>query len=180
MEEMNIKKSNILKTLAVPLMLLAVVLVAAFSHMGSNSQDLPPADGSIFDLIATDDFDFDELFLYNLPVMLHFSASDWCSSCRVMKATLIDLHDELRGNAIVKYIDIDEFMDFAMDFPITVVPTQFLWNSDGTPFYADDGFPIHLLNYSLRATGEHVLTAHEGVLNAQQIIFILESMGMGL
>jgi len=171
-------KNNILKTLAVPLMMLAVILVVAFSSQRAAHQDLPAADGSVFDLMVTEDFDFDELFLYNMPVMLHFGASAWCSACRVMKATLIDLHEELRGRAIIKYIDIDEFRDFAVEFPISVVPTQFLWSADGTPFYAGESFIVNLLSYSLRTTGEHVLTAHEGVLNAQQIIYILESMGM--
>lgn len=178
MEE-DVKKTNIFKKGAVPLMLVAVMLVVAFSVQGANNRDAFRTDGSVFDLVATENFDLDELFYHDLPVILTFGAA-WCNPCQELKAALERVNEDIRGRAIMKYLDVEEFYDLVSEFPIHVVPTIFFYNGDGSPFSPENDFPIVFQNYSLRSTGEHALTAHEGYLSAETILLILESMGIDL
>lgn len=106
-----------------------------------------------FNLNATS-LELEKLKSYGLPILIDFG-SEGCMPCRQMKPTLIELNEELRGKAIIKYIDVWEYPEAAEGFDFSLIPTQFFINKDGK-----------------------VYKQHTGILGKEEIINILKEMGM--
>lgn len=126
---------------------------------------------------ATEEFDFEELKTHKLPIIIDFG-SETCPPCRQMAPTLKKVHKDMQGKAIIKYVDVDKFAEIASEYPVKVVPTQFFFDKDGNPYMPEDSETSQMLIYTAKDTGDHVLTAHEGVLTEKQMLEILKEMGM--
>ena len=50
-----------------------------------------------------------------------------------MAPILVALHDELRGKAIIRFVDVWKYRDLAEDIPLQVIPTQIFFDADGKP-----------------------------------------------
>lgn len=66
----------------------------------------------------------------------------------------------------------------ANNVPVQVIPTQVLFNADGTPFVPSEELQqeIEFVMYSDRKSGEHVFTVHQGGLTEEQFRKILKEM----
>lgn len=133
-----------------------------------------------FDLDATNSFALDKILAYGLPVIVDFGA-DSCDPCKEMAPVLLELNQELRGQAIVKFVDVWKNNAAAAGLPLEVIPTQFFFNADGTPYVPADeeaaarnGF----IMYEMKDTGEHVYTVHQGGLDKEALLAVLKEMGM--
>lgn len=104
--------------------------------------------------LSTPSFDIDTLTAYGLPILLDFGAQ-WCGPCQLMHPILEELNSELRGKAIVKYVDVDEYPEATKGFSFSLIPTQFFITKDG-----------------------EIYKTHTGVLENEDAIKILEGMGM--
>ena len=76
--------------------------------------------------------DLGALTSYGLPIIIDFGA-DTCIPCKEMAPVLKTLNAEMQGKAIIKFVDVWKNGNAADGFPIQVIPTQVLINSDGTP-----------------------------------------------
>ncbi len=128
-------------------------------------------------LHLTASFDLDYYRSLGIPVILDFGAS-WCAPCKAMAPVLKELHESLEGRAIIRYVDVDKYRDLTEGYPVRVVPTQFLFAADGSPFVPDPSSPFQINQYSRKDSGEHVLSSHEGGLDRAQMLALLEAMGM--
>ncbi len=90
-----------------------------------------------FDLDATAEFDLEKILSYGLPVIVDFGA-DSCIPCKEMAPVLAALNQELRGKAIVKFVDVWKNTTASQEVPLQVIPTQFFFNADGTPYVPAD------------------------------------------
>lgn len=138
-----------------------------------------PAETSEFDLDATINFDLDKILSYGLPVIIDFGA-DSCVPCKEMAPILVELNRELRGKAIIKFVDVWKNSKAATGLPLEVIPTQFFFNADGTPYIPTDeaSAKYGFIMYQMRDTGEHAFTAHQGGLDKETMLEILKEMGM--
>lgn len=168
-----------------------IVLVAAGIYLvknpiGATAENNPATTGSdqyqtaAFDLDATKDFKLDTILSHNLPVIIDFGA-DTCIPCKEMAPVLLALNKELRGKAVVKFVDVWKNSAAGQEVPLEVIPTQFFFNADGTPYVPADekaaaanGF----IMYTMKDTGKHVYTAHQGGLDKETILTVLKEMGM--
>ena len=121
--------------------------------------------------------DLDTLKAYGLPIIIDFG-SDSCIPCQKMAPVLETMNAEMQGKAIIKFVDVWKYKDAAADFPIKVIPTQVLINSDGTPYVPSDTIGIDFTMYSSKDTNEHIFTVHQGGLTENQMRAILEDMGV--
>lgn len=167
-----------------------IVVVAAGLYLlknpigGSAETTLNPAKGEYaaaeFDLDATIDFDLEKILSYGLPVMIDFGA-DTCIPCKEMAPVLVELNKDLRGQAIVKFVDVWKNNKASGNLPLEVIPTQFFFNADGSPYKpADEEAAIKngFILYEMRDSGEHVYTVHQGGLDQATILAVLKEMGM--
>lgn len=138
-----------------------------------------PARSALLDgpLNLTGPFDLAEYRAAGIPVIIDFGA-DSCIPCREMAPVLVALHDELKGKAIIRFVDVWKYRDLAEGIPLQVIPTQVFFDANGNPFTPSENLQIPMTRYSTRDTNEHVFTAHEGGINKEQLLSILYEMGM--
>lgn len=167
-----------------------IVLVAVGLYFLKNPIGTPadtaidPAKGEYaaaeFDLDATTSFALDKILTFGLPVIIDFGA-DSCDPCKEMAPVLLELNQELRGKAIVKFVDVWKNNAAAAGLPLEVIPTQFFFNADGTPYVPTDEEAAAMngfIMYETKDTGEHVYTVHQGGLDKEAILAVLKEMGM--
>ncbi len=127
-----------------------------------------------FELEATS-LDLDALKEYNLPTIIDFG-SDSCIPCKAMAPALKTMNSEMRGKAIIKFVNIRKHSEAADGFPIQVIPTQVFINADGTPYVPSDDIGISFDMYSSKDTGERTFTVHQGGLTENAMRTILADM----
>lgn len=125
--------------------------------------------------------DLDVLTEYGLPIIIDFGA-DYCAPCREMAPVLVTMNEEMQGKAIIKFVDIEKYSEIANDFPLSVIPTQFFFNADGTPYVPSDelveDLGIVFETYNYKDTGELAFTVHQGGLTEDDMRAILVDMGV--
>lgn len=181
-------KKNLLKII-VPLAIIVLVAAMWFIKNSGDTVEATPPQAEVtlpdelkdadFTLTATSEIDFSALAEYGLPVIADYG-SDSCIPCQEMAPVLKSMNEEMVGKAFVKFVDVWKYNDAANNVPVQVIPTQVLFNADGTPFVPSDELAaeIPFTMYSSRETDEHVFTVHQGGLSEEQMRSILKEMGV--
>ena len=130
-----------------------------------------------FPLHVTEGIDLDELKSYGLPIIIDFGA-DSCIPCKQMAPVLEKLNEELKGKAIVLFVDVWKYGELADDFPVQVIPTQILIDAEGKPYAPGEDASVEYLQYTYRATGELAFTVHQGGITEEQLREALVEMGV--
>lgn len=126
-------------------------------------------------------FDMDAFLEPGLPLMLDMGSAS-CGPCLQMKPDLEAFYEESYGKVSVRYADIWADPALSGGLPAYAVPVQYFFNSDGSPYVPSEeilssiGFSL----YSLKDSGEHVLTGHYGILSKEQMYAIFRDMGVEL
>lgn len=145
-----------------------------------NSDDLSNnlADAD-FSLRETEAIDFKALSAYGLPIIVDYGA-DTCIPCKQMAPVLEKANKEFYGKAFIKFINVWDYPKAADNVPVQLIPTQILFNADGTPFVPSKELAkkIQFNMYSDRKTGKHTFTIHQGGLTEEQMWEILKDMGV--
>ncbi len=123
--------------------------------------------------------DLDNLKSYGLPMIIDFGA-DECVPCVEMAPVLVSVNQEMMEKAIIKFVDVWKSPEAATGFPVQVIPTQVIYNADGTPYVPSDAVAGQIVfsMYAHRETEEHLFTTHQGGLTEEQMLLILEDMGV--
>lgn len=130
--------------------------------------------------LHTEKIDLEVLSAYKLPMILDFGSDD-CIPCKEMAPVLKTLNAEMKGKVIIRFVDVWKYTHGADGFPIQVIPTQVLINADGTPYVPSEGIQssgIRFTMYTLKDSGEHVFTVHQGGLTESQMRLIIKDMGV--
>ncbi len=112
-----------------------------------------------------------------LPVILAFGAESSADSQK-QHAALEALQAEVRGKAVLKYVDIGAHPDAAKGYTVTVMPTLFFYDKDGKPYAPADPEALDMILYYKEDTKTHQHTAHEGFLGKDALRTVLTEMGM--
>lgn len=169
-------KHNQITKIIIPIFIIIAIL-GIWIIKNKNKPPIAISENPDFSLNATEEFDVEKLKYYNLPIILDFGA-DYCPPCREMAPILVKLNQDLQEKAIIKYIDIEEFPELAKDYPISVIPTQMFFDMEGKPYSPSDPKALDMIIYTLKDTGEHIFTAHEGILTEEVALVVLKEMGM--
>jgi thioredoxin 1 len=167
---------KLLLRILIPILIIAIAAGIYFYKNPISGDDT----STDFGLDATEDFNLDKILSHDLPVIIDFG-SDSCIPCQEMAPVLAELNKELRGKAVVKFVDVWKNQEAAQNLPLEVIPTQFFFMADGSPYVpadpeaaAQQGF----IMYTMKTTGEHVYTVHQGGLDKETIMAVLKEMGM--
>ena len=152
-------------------------VVAQESTLEETSADLPAIKEPDFELHVTEELDLEQLKSYGLPVMIDFGA-DSCIPCKEMAPVLEKLNEELKGKAIIKFVDVWKYQHLAQGYPMRVIPTQVFFDKDGNPYMPADVEASAMNLYSSKDTNEHVFTTHEGGMTEDMILAVLKEMGL--
>ncbi len=169
------------RDLAIKIIIPALILciVAGIWTVRNSQKNISSVDegNPDFALHVTEEIDLEKLKSYSIPIIIDFGA-DSCIPCKEMAPVLKELNEELRGKAIVKFVDVWKYQSLAEGYPIRFIPTQFFYDADGNPYNPKDPDALALELYAMRDTGEHVFTVHEGGMTKEQIMAVLKEMGM--
>ncbi len=188
----SIKKQGLSKniTLRIIIPVLIVVAISAIWYF-KNAEKKPAVANDVvsssitsstntnpdFSLLVTEKLDLEKLKSYGLPIIIDFGA-DSCIPCKEMAPVLKELNQELQGKAIVKFVDVWKYQSFAEGYPISLIPTQVLFDAEGKPYTPKDADAMELKMYSLKDTKEHVFTTHEGGITKEDLLAMLKEMGL--
>lgn len=123
-------------------------------------------------------FDQEEFFSHGLPLLLDFGAAS-CGPCQMMKPDLVEFYEEAYGKVTVRYADVWEDASRTGGLPAMVVPTQYFFYSDGSPYRPSEEVAgkIYFYQYIYKDSGELALTSHQGILSKEEMYMIFEDMG---
>ena len=170
------KKSIIILIIVMVLVLGVWLLKTTQNNKEEQSQDTAQTTNPDFKLSITTSLDIEKLKTYNLPIIIDFGA-DYCMPCREMHPTLKKLNEELKEKAIIRYVDIVRYPQVANNYPVELIPTQILYNSDGTP-YAPENAESNGYQFIKNDDGEHIYTMHVGIFTETELRYILKEMGL--
>ena len=71
---------------------------------------------------------FNELIQSQKPVLIDFYA-EWCTPCKMMKPTLLDVAERMGGETKIVTVDIDKEKKLAERFRIQSVPTLIIFKN---------------------------------------------------
>ena len=120
-----------------------------------------------------------ELTEYELPIIIDFGANE-CIPCKKMAPVLESIYEEMKGKAIIQFVDTWKYPIAAREFPIQIIPTQLFINADGTAYIPSDEIKEELqfnIQYDYN-TKEALNTLHIGALTEEQMKMILVDMGV--
>ena len=133
MDEKNkVKFSKNASKILIPL-LIVVAIGGIWFFKNSNKTPIVKEDNPAFALHVTDRLDLKKLKSYGLPIIIDFGA-DSCIPCREMAPVLKQLNEELRGKAIIVFVDVWKYKSLANGYPISVIPTQVFYDKVGNPY----------------------------------------------
>jgi thioredoxin 1 len=170
------KKNTTIKII-VPALLVFIVFGIWVAKNSKTNNTPAVSESSDFALHVTKDINLNKLISYGLPIIIDFGA-DSCIPCKEMAPILKELNEELRGKAIVKFVDVWKYQSLSEGYPISVIPTQIFIDANGKPYNPKDAAGKQMKLYSLKNTKEHVFTAHEGGMTKDQLLSTLKEMGL--
>ncbi|MCI8519233.1 MAG: thioredoxin [Clostridia bacterium] len=170
-------KKSIIIIVIIAVLILGVWLIKTFQkeeiNMAENTNTEVNED---FKLKINKDIDLEKLKSYNLPIIIDFGA-DYCMPCRQMAPALREINEEMQEKAIVRYVDVERYPKIAEKYKIELIPTQILFNSDGTPF-APENAEERGLEFVKNENGDIIYTVHIGALTKAQMKAMLKEMGL--
>ena len=172
-------KKSIEVKIIIPVLIVFIGVGIWFVKNFHKQNDSLVSDNPDFALHVTETIDLEKLKSYGIPIIIDFGA-DSCIPCKEMAPVLKELNEELQGKAIIKFVDVWKYQALAEGYPISVIPTQFFIDANGKPYNPKDSESMQMTLYSLKDTGEHVFTAHEGGMSKDRILELLKEMGVEL
>lgn len=175
MDNIFINKNRKWAKIIVPLIFIFIIAGIWLIKDSKKSNILISSDNPDFALHVEEDFDLEKLKSYGLPIIIDFGA-DYCQPCKEMAPILEEVNQEMLGKAIIKFVDVQKFYSITEEYPISVIPTQVFYNDKGNPFVPKDPGAYNMKAYSMKDTGEHIFTVHEGGLTKKQLLEIITEM----
>lgn len=130
--------------------------------------------------MTQEEFDIEKWLEPGLPLLIDFG-SKTCGPCQKMKPDLTAFHEEMKGKMTVVYLDVWEDPARTGGLPANVVPTQYFFNPDGTPYMPTEDIQMKyygFMQYTVKGSDEIVLTSHQGVLFLDGLREIAAEMGV--
>lgn len=144
----------------------------------SASDGVPDTAAQAEPLFVTE-IDEEALRSSGLPVMIQFFSTT-CIPCMSMMDDLRAFYAENYGRVKVIALNVNEYPEAAMMYPVSVVPTQLFFTADGENYIPSDRIRASVGNfaaYTYRDTGEIAYVVHQGILTQSQMKRITDEAG---
>ncbi|MEG6585774.1 thioredoxin family protein [Dendrosporobacter sp. 1207_IL3150] len=176
-EKASNDRKNIKLKFVIPLLLICLIFGIWAVKNKKRDNTLIGSYNADFALHVTEELDIEKLKQYGVPIIIDFGA-DSCIPCQEMAPVLKELNEELQGKAIIKFVDVWKYQKLANGYPVRLIPTQVLIDSNGKPFTPKKNIDMQIKIYKQRGNDEHVFTTHEGGLTKEEMVTVLKEMGL--
>lgn len=168
--------------MSMKLIIVSIVIVAIFAIYVYKQQNIKSINDDVAAVnsdfaLKTETLDMEKLKSYGLPILIDFGA-DSCVPCKKMAPVLEKLNKKYQGKVIVKFVDVWKNPKLAEKFPVQLIPTQFFFNSDGSPLAQEANPPFDVIGYINQETQEQAFTVHQGGLTEEQLEAAFKEMGL--
>jgi thioredoxin 1 len=172
-----VRKKSINQIIVVCAVLICIAGIWLVKNSNIKSEASKPAVASSdFSLNIVNEIDMPRMKSYGIPIMIDFGA-DSCIPCKKMAPILAKLNKELQGKAIVRFVDVWKHGKLANGFPVRLIPTQIFIDSDGNSYKPSQSV-LSKISFQSSVINGVRFTFHEGGLEEDDIITILNDMGM--
>lgn len=146
-----------------------------FFNGGKNSQSTISNSENENSLYASD-ISMETLTSYGLPILIDFGSPS-CIWCVRMEPALKKMHEEYDEKVTVRYLDLSKYSKQADGYPVSAIPAQFFFNSDGTAFVPSSELQqiVKFDFYKDDESGKN-MTGHVGALSESELKSILDEM----
>ncbi len=130
----------------------------------------------------TETLDFELYASFEKPLIIDFYGED-CYACELMEEDFEKFFANYSDFITIKGFDAWKHPEINYYFPLQVVPTQFFFNADMTPFIPSERLVEQISGfayYTDKETGDVVYTVHMGALFYDEAVLIAEEMGVNL
>lgn len=178
-------KKGIILAVILFILLVTIIIVLSTQHTKPNNasgiENLSQSskeykEQTELDITEETGFDIEELKSYKLPILVQFADLE-DEICFNMQGDVEQLNEEMKGKAIVKFVDTKKYSNLIKDerLKINSVPMQLLINSDGTPY---NGGESEIFGYKRIKSEDdtHIYTIHEGDLTLEEMKTLLTKM----
>lgn len=141
-----------------------------------NSSSKEASDRGNVDIETGQPIDFQAIAAEHKPIIVNFG-SEGCPPCRKLKPVLQSLSDKYGDKLYIRYVDIWKHPDFQGDFQFEYIPSQVIFNKDGSPYIPSkemiESYQFQLVKDS---SGKHIYTMHQGSLPQEVLSEIIEGI----
>ena len=126
------------------------------------------------------EIDEESLRSSGIPVMIQFFSTT-CIPCMSMMDDLRTFYAENYGRVKVIALNVNEYPEAAMMYPVSVVPTQLFFTAQGENYIPSDRIRASVGNfaaYTYKNTGEIAYVVHQGILTQSQMKRITDEAGV--
>ncbi|HIV99338.1 MAG TPA: thioredoxin family protein [Candidatus Ornithospirochaeta avicola] len=155
-------------------------VLTADNHNAETTQDESVA--LDYSSLYTETLDFELYSSFDKPLIIDFYGED-CYACELMEEDFEKFFAHYSDFITIKGFDAWKHPEINYYFPLQVVPTQFFFNADMTPFIPSESLVEQISGfayYTDKETGEVVYTVHMGALFYDEAVIIAEEMGVNL
>jgi thioredoxin 1 len=93
-----------------------------------------------------------------------------------MRPELVQFHDEYEDRMIVQSLNISKFRSGMEGFPVTLLPTQFIFNADGTPYLPKSFSASTMYELVVDENDNHILTKRVGLMTYDEMVAIYDDI----
>lgn len=166
-------KKKLINIVIIVVVLLSVVTV----YFIKNREVEEIGDNKDFYMTITENLNIEKLKEYKLPILISFG-SESCMPCMMMQPHLRQLNTELKGKAIIKYLDVWKHPEYIGGKTIEYVPTQIFITKSGKP-YENKNVKDLKFEYQKDENGNILYTYHVGYLSYEDMKAIIEELNNG-
>ena len=164
------EKKKIINIIIIVLILVSVLVV----YFIKNREVEEVGAEKDFYMAVTEKLDTEKLKEYKLPIIISFG-SEGCPACVKMKPYLRQLNTELKGKAIIKYLDVWKYPEYGEGYNFEYIPTQVFITKDGKP-YENKNIKDITFEYEKDSNGKILYTYHVGYLSYDDLKRILKEL----
>ncbi len=115
-----------------------VAAIVGLIYFKGDAEPAPPSTSGQFDLHVDADFQKDAVISQGLPTLLDVGGAE-CIPCKEMAPVLEKVNADLKGQAIIKFVDYWKYPALAEQFDFSVIPTQFFYDEHGQLYTTHEG-----------------------------------------
>jgi thioredoxin 1 len=93
-----------------------------------------------------------------------------------MAQELGKFYDEYSNLMTIRSLSLSNNSAGVGDFPVSVVPTQFFYNADGTPYMPRNFALTQGFELVKDASGNHIFTKHSGLLSYDVMVSVYDDI----
>lgn len=134
------------------------------------------SDAELYDMYNIGEFDLDIWKSRGKPLIVNFSLKG-SEPSEKMEQNLKNINEKYKGQLIIKIVDVEKYMDYIRKYPLSVAPTQLIYDKDGKAYKPSENMKdIVFQEYTSIKNPDDVIMVHEGLMTMEQLEWLVSEL----